>query len=254
MKKRIILIFFIIISTITIFLLWPKLKEPILVTVQFDEVTETLYVTYLVDKNQHKTYVMEVAHIEKGFWPLRSGEKGDIEIPKVLASQNGYELKEDIVELREHDLEYLRSLEENIVPVSIAFYNHYTREGYVIEVPMVLLKSENEGSAIKNDQELQYKYTAMKDETITSINNYHSVAKTFYKVNGEIVDLPVTLEKGNTLDILIKEPYKISSNDKLLFELNFNDGTTITKNIKMTEPIPKGYLKQIVERSATLQK
>ena len=76
---------------------WPKthLKEPVVISVQFDEAAKTLVVSYTVEQDD-STSVMKIAHDTKGFYPPRSNRNGDGETDytQVLAKQNGYELRE----------------------------------------------------------------------------------------------------------------------------------------------------------------
>ncbi|MFE4354324.1 hypothetical protein [Peribacillus butanolivorans] len=94
MKKWIIIL--VVIIALGTYFAWPKthLKEPVVMSVQFDEVAKTLAVSYIVEQDD-STYVMEIAHDTKGFYPPRSNGNGDGETDytQVLAKQNGYELQ-----------------------------------------------------------------------------------------------------------------------------------------------------------------
>ncbi|MCK2020510.1 hypothetical protein [Peribacillus frigoritolerans] len=56
---------------------WPRtLEEPVVMSVRFDEAAKTLAVSYIVEQDD-STYVMELAHDTKGFYPPRSNGNGD---------------------------------------------------------------------------------------------------------------------------------------------------------------------------------
>ncbi|MFE3577633.1 hypothetical protein [Lysinibacillus sp. NPDC059133] len=245
MKKSIIIL--VVIGAIGVYWFWPKahVEEPIVMSVQLDEVSKTLAVSYIVEQN-NDTYLMEIAHNTKGFYPPRNSGNwdGETNFTEVLAVQNGYELREDVVELTDEQLSYFLSLEERTLPVEISFENYSP-----IDTTLVLLMEGEAVDVIKNDDLLRYTYTSSKDETIDSIGHYDSVATISFEQNNEEVDFPLTLTQGSSVDILINEPYKLSSKDKLLLEITMIDGQSVTNNILMTRSIPKGYLKQIVKEA-----
>jgi hypothetical protein len=245
MKKWIIILSAII--AIGAYFVWPKanLEKPIVMSVQFDEVTKTMAVSYIVGQD-NDTYVMEVPYETKGFYPPRTN--GDLDgktnITQVLTAQNGYELREEVVKLTDDQLNYFRSFEGRALPVQISFKNYSP-----IETILVLLMEDEAADATKIDNTLRYTYTSPKDVTIDSIGHYDSVAMISFEQNGEEVVFPLTLTKGRTVDIIIHDPYKLSSRDRLLLEITMIDNQPILKNILMTESIPKGYLKKIVKES-----
>jgi hypothetical protein len=242
MKKWIIILVVIIIALGTYFA-WPKthLKEPVVMSVQFDEAAKTLAVSYIVEQDD-STYVMEIAHDTKGFYPPRSNGNwdGETDYTKVLAKQNGYELREDIVELTDDQLMYFLSLEGRVVPVDISF------EAYSpIETILVLLLKDEAVEVTKKDEALLYTFTAPEDITIDSIGHYDSVSSIFF----EEAEFPLVLTRGQSVDVLIHEPYKLSSQDELLLEITTTKDQSFTKHFRLTQSIPKGYLKQIVNEA-----
>ena len=68
MKKSIIIL--VVIGAIGVYWFCPKahVEEPIVMSVQLDEVSKTLAVSYIVEQN-NDTYLMEIAHNTKGFPP-----------------------------------------------------------------------------------------------------------------------------------------------------------------------------------------
>ncbi|MBG9456191.1 hypothetical protein ABE61_19635 [Lysinibacillus sphaericus] len=245
MKKSIIIL--VLIAAIGVYRFCPKahVEEPIVMSVQLDGVSKTLAVSYIVEQN-NDTYLMEIAHNTKGFYPSRNSGNwdGKTNFTKVLAVQNGYELREDVVELTNEQLSNFLSFEGRTLPVELSFANYSP-----IETTLALLMAGETVDVIKIDDMLRYKYTSSKDETIDSIGHYNSVATISFDQNNEEVVFPLTLTKGSSVDILIHEPYKLSSKDKLLLEITMIDGQSVTKNILMTKSIPKGYLKQIVKEA-----
>ncbi|PEZ74710.1 hypothetical protein [Bacillus sp. AFS017274] len=240
MKKWIIILVVIIIAIGTYFA-WPKthLKEPVVMSVQFDEAAKTLAVSYIVEQDD-STYVMEIAHETKGFYPPRSNGDGETDYTQVLAKQNGYELREDIVELTDDQLEYFLSLDGRAVPVDISF------EAYSpIETILVLLLKDEGVEVTKQDEALLYTYTAPEDITIDSIGHYDSVAT----ISFEEAVFPLALKKGKSVDVFIHEPYKLSSQDELLIEITTTKDQSYTKHFRLTQSIPKGYLKQIANEA-----
>ncbi|MFU2015589.1 hypothetical protein ACM6Q7_11030 [Peribacillus butanolivorans] len=76
MKKWIIIL--VVIKALGMYFAWPKthLKKPVVMSVQFDEAAKTLAVSYIVEQDD-STYVMEIAHDTKGFYPPSSNGYGD---------------------------------------------------------------------------------------------------------------------------------------------------------------------------------
>ena len=98
-----------VLLAIVLYFLWPKasLDGPIVVSAQIDESAKTITISYITTKND-KTYLMEVAVDEKGFYPIRTNGNwdGETETTDVLVTQNGYELREDVIKLTEEELTY----------------------------------------------------------------------------------------------------------------------------------------------------
>lgn len=230
-----------------VYFAWPKvnLEEPVIMSVQFDEATKTLAVSYIVDQDDD-TYVMEIAHNTKGFYPLRPNihEDGITDLTQVLAAQNGYELREDVVKLTDDQLAYFLSLEGRVLPVQISFEDYSP-----IETTLVLLLEDEAADVAKDHHLLRYTYTSPEDVTIDSIGHYDSAATISFEQNREEAVFPLTLKQGDTVDIIIHEPYKLSLKDRLLLEITTTENQSFSKNILMTEAIPEGYLKQMVEES-----
>lgn len=240
--KKWIIILVIIIATGTYFA-WPKthLEEPIVMSVQFNEAAKTLSVSYIVEQDD-STYVMEIAHDTKGFYPPRSNGNwnGRTDYTQVLAKQNGYELREDNVELTDDQLMYFLSLEGRAVPVDISFKAYSP-----IESILVILLKDEAVEVTKQDEALRYTFTALEDITIDSIGHYDSVAT----ISFEEAVFPLVLTKGHSVDVLIHEPYKLSSHDELLLEITTTKDQSFTQHFRMTQSIPKGYLKQIANEA-----
>ncbi|MFE6168643.1 hypothetical protein ACFVP8_12355 [Viridibacillus arvi] len=235
----------IIVGIVGCYFAWPNtnLEKPIVMSVQMDEASKTLSVSYIVDKNDN-TYVMEIGHNTKGFYPPRTSGYWDgiTNYTNVLAAQNGYELREDVVELNEGQLYYFLSLKGTVLDADISFENYSP-----IKAVLILLKKDERANAIKHNETLHYSFTAQKDMTLNTIRHYHNISSISTQKDGEDSEFPLTLRKGNSVDIIIHNPYIINSKDKLLLEFITKNNQRISKNILMTESIPKGYLKKVVE-------
>ena len=242
MKKSIIIL--LVMAAIGVYWFWPKthVKEPIVMSVQVDEVSKTLAVSYIVEQG-NDTYLMEIAHNTKGFYPPRTSGNwdGKTNFTQVLATQNGYELREDIIELTDEQVSYFLTFKGGTLPVNISF-NDYSS----IKTTLILLLEDEAVDVIENENTLRYTYTPLKDETIDLIGHYDSVATISFEQDNAAIDFPLTLTQGQSVDVIIHDPYKLSSNDKLLLEIVTKDNQAVTKNISMTQSIPKGYLRQIV--------
>lgn len=226
--------------------LWPKahVNQPIIMSAQLNEGTKTIEVSYIVEKN-NATYLDVVARDENKFYTPKAGGNWNDKTytTNVLVTQDGFELREDIVQLTDEQFAYFLSLEDH---ASIA---EFTFAGYQpITKTLAILLEEEAVEVTKEEDALRYTYTATSDETIEDIGHYDSVAGISFEQNNREVTFPLTLKKGESVAILFSETYKFSSNDKLLLEIVLADGERITKNIAMTQSIRKGYLKEIVER------
>jgi hypothetical protein len=135
---------------------------------------------------------------------------------------------------------YFLSLDGRAVPVDISF------EAYspIDTILVLLLKDEGVG-VTKQDEALLYTYTAPEDITIDSIGHYDSVAT----ISFEEAVFPLTLKRGQSADVFIHEPYKLSSHDELLLEITTTKDQSFTKHFRLTQSIPKGYLKQIANEA-----
>lgn len=242
MKKFIIIL--LVIAAMAVYWIWPNahVKEPIVMSVQVDEVSKTLAVSYIVDKG-NDTHLMEIAHNKKGFYPPRTNGywDGETNFTQVVATQNGYELREDVIELTDEQVSYFLDFKGGTLPVDISF-NDYSP----IQTILIVLLKDEAVDVVEEEHTLRYTYSPLKDETINVIGHYDSVATISFEQDHKQVDFPLTLTQGQSVDVIIHDPYKMSSNDKLLLEIETNDHQEITKNISMTQAIPKGYLKQIV--------
>lgn len=226
-----------------IYFAWPKtqIKEPIVMSVQFDEAAKTLTVSYIVAKDDH-TYVMQIAHDTQGFYPPRSSGNwdGKTDYTQVLATQNGYELREDTVELTDIQLDYFQSFEHGTLPVDISFENYSP-----IQTILILLLEDDAARAVKTEDKLRYTFTAPEDVTIENIGHFDTAAT----ISFEDTALPLTLSKGQSTDIFIHGAYQRSSHDKMLLQIEIANGKSFTYHFPMTEPIPEGYLRQMVKET-----
>ena len=237
MKKWIVILMVII--AIGAYFAWPKthVKEPIMTSVQLDEATKTLAVSYIVEQDDN-THIMEISHDTKGIYHDRSNDNGNGEnTPNVLATQDGYELREEIVDLTDDQLAYFLSLEERTVYVDISFEDYSP-----IETSLVLLLKDEAVEVTKHGEGLLYTFTAPEDMTIKTIGHYDSEALISF---GE-TEFPFDLKKGQSVDVQINEPYKLSTDDKLLMEIITKKNQSFTQHFRLTEDIPQGYLKLIV--------
>ena len=161
MKKSIIIL--LVIAAIGLYWFWPKthVKEPIVMSVQIDEVSKTLAVSYIVEQG-NDTYLMEIAHNTKGFYPPRTSGNwdGETNFTQVLATQDGYELREDVIELTDEQVSYFLNFKGGTLPVDISF-NDYSP----IETILILLLKDEAVDVIENENTLRYTYTPLKDET-----------------------------------------------------------------------------------------
>jgi len=222
---------------------WPKasVKEPIVMSVQFDEAAKTLAVSYIVAKDD-QTYVMQIAHDTQGFYPPRSSGNwdGKTDYTQVLATQNGYELREDTVELTSDQLDYFQSFEHGTLPVDISFENYSP-----IQTILILLLEDEAAQAVKQDDKLRYTFIAPEDVTIENIGHFDTAAT----ISFEDTALPLTLSKGQSTDIFIRGAYQLSSHDEMLLQIEVANGQFFTYHFPMTEPIPEGYLRQMVKEA-----
>lgn len=234
--KRWILVVGIVVIGIVAYLAWPKagLEEPIVMSVQFDEMSKTLAISYIVSQSDH-TFIKGVSYDTKEFYSPRSGDES-----QVLVKEDGYELREDVVDLSEEQLAYLGSLEARTLPVDILFDTYSPVETILV----LLLKDETtEVTEItEQDEELIYTFIAPEDLTIYSIGHYDSVAT----ISFEEDKMPLVLKKGQSTEVFIHEPYKFSTNDELLLEITTINDQVYTQHFSLKQPIPKGYLKRIV--------
>lgn len=234
---------FIVFLAAGVYLLWPKasIENPIILSAQMDEAAKTIAVSYLTTAKD-KTYLMEVAVDKRGYYPAPTDKIGENRDTKVLASQNGYQLREDVIHLSERQLAYFDELSGR-APLAAISYENYTP----IETILVILKKDEAAEGIIKENSLHYTFTAPETMSINTIGHYDSVATLRYLYNGSEPSFPIELKPGDTLNLFFDPPYKLASQDELLLEIETTDGKYYTKHLETTLEIPDGYLKQLAD-------
>ena len=236
MKKLIVVC--VLLAAIAAVWLWPKekVKQPILLSAQLDEELQTIEVSYIVDQ-RNDTYLTSVDLEGFTLSNMNTSET------KVLAKQRGYELREDVIMLTSEQLETLLSKD---VRTPIA---KFTFESYepVTESLIVLLQNEKVQAEKGDNDDLVYTYVADKDMVLTNIGHYDSASSISFTYNDEEIQFPLTLQKGDEVQVIINWPISLASKDKLLLEFMLENDERITKHIATMNEMPKDYLEQMVE-------
>lgn len=208
-----------------------KLEAPVVTSVQFDEMTKTLAVSYVVSKKD-PTYMTGMQIDQEEMYVA-----GEHQQDQVLVLQNRYELREVIIPLSDEKVAYFSSVEGRTLPVDLSFEGHS-----LVETILVVLL-ENEAVEVKAEgEQLVYTFTAPEDMTIQTIGHYDSVAMISFEEERN----PFVLKKGESTKITIHEPYQLGTTDEVLLEIMTNDDKSYTVHFLLTEDIPKGYLKKIM--------
>jgi hypothetical protein len=236
MKKLIIVC--ILLAAIVAVWLWPKeeVKQPILLSAQLDEALQTIEVSYIVDQ-RNDTYLTSIEL--EGYTYLATNERKT----KVLAKQRGYELREDVIMLTNEQLDSLLSKDWRIPMATFSFEDYPP----LTESLIVLLKNEAAQAEKVDNDKLVYTYVADKDMELTNIGHYDSASLISFTHNDEEIQFPLTLKKGDEVQVAINGPISLATNDKLLLELMLENDERITKHIATTNEMPKDYLEQMVE-------
>ncbi len=239
-----------ILSVLLAYWLWPKanIENPIVVSVQVMESTSTMTVSYITAKKDD-THLMEVAVNGKGFYPLSRKENGaegrNNQVPRELATQNGYQLREATIKLDTEELAYLLSNESSRTFSADFSFDNYSP----IKAKGILLLEDEAAEGSIDQEQLHYKFTAPESMTVYTVGHYSSVATVSWSLNSREVKLPFEMEKGDTLDIHFAGPYQLGSMDELLVEIQTADDTYYTRHLKETVQLPDGYLKQLVNEN-----
>ena len=235
MKKIIVLI--LVTVAIAAYTFWPKahVEEPVIMSVEVNEADKTLRIAYIVEKKSET----RLTNIQYDTLRILPTEANDVQ---VLETQNGYALREESMALTDEQLTYVLSFGGGTLPVNVSF-----DADLLIETIAIIVRQNEAVEAVEDGDMLRYTYTAASDETIRVIGHFDSAALISFEQNGTATDFPLTLTTGQSVDVLIHEPYKLSSDDHLLLEIVTTD-KTITKNIALTQPMPTGYLKEAVQQ------
>lgn len=235
----------IVLLVVVLYFLWPKasLDGPIVVSAQIDELAKTITISYITTKND-KTYLMEVAVDEKEFYPIRTDGNwdGETETTGVLITQNGYELREDVIKLTEEELTYFDKYTGGALPVDISYENYAP-----VETILIVLRADETAEGVVEEDRLRYTFTAPDAMSISSIGHYDSVAFLSYSQNGIEPKIPFKMEQGDTIDLFFSNPYKMGTRDSLLLEIETIEGKQYMRHLEVTAQLPDGYLKQIAE-------
>lgn len=236
MKKIIIVV--LVTVAIAAYTFWPKahVEEPVIMSLQVNEADKTLRIAYIVEKKR-ETRLTNIQYDTTSIVPT---EANDVQ---VLETQNGYALREESMALTDEQLTYVLSFGGGTLPVNVSF-----DDDLPIETIAIIVRQNEAVEAVEDGNMLRYTYTAASDETIRVIGHFDSAALISFEQNSTATDFPLTLTAGQSVDVLIHEPYKLSSDDHLLLEIVTTD-KTIQKNIALAQPMPKGYLKEAVRNA-----
>ncbi|MBT2583337.1 hypothetical protein [Planococcus sp. ISL-109] len=232
------LVMLLLVITMGGYSLWPKahVKAPVVVSAQVDEEAGTMTVSYITTKRD-KTFLTDVMVEGSGFYPDETA------VTQELAEQNGYQLREDEIELSEEDLAFFYGFSGYAIPVSISYENHAPNETLLI----VLSGEEAVEGTMEEDLTLRYSFTAPEEMAVASVGHYDSSASLSYEQNGKVPKLPLEMKKGDRLDILLHETVKLGSDDRVLVEIQTTEDTYYKMHLKETVPLPEAYLKRLVK-------
>lgn len=235
----------VVLLALFLYLLWPKasMDGPIVVSAQIDESAKTMTISYITTKKD-ETYLMEVAVDGRGFYPLRTNGNwdGKSETTDVLATQNGYELREDVIELTDEAVTYFDKYTGRGLPADISYADYAP-----VETILIRLLTDEKAEGVIEEDGLHYTFTAPDTIAVSSIGHYDSVAYLSYSQNGIEPKFPIKMEKGDKINLLFDTPIKMSSKDALLVEIDTIEGKQYTRHLELTAQLPEGFLKQVVD-------
>lgn len=207
-----------------------------------DEKSKTLAISYITT-NKDQTYLEKARVDERSFYP-----PGTFKIQKVdtgnttsLINQDGYQLREDVINLTEEDLAYFESFTARTPLVSVSYKDYAP-----VETILIVLKEKEAVEGTLEGTNLHYTFTAPEPMAIRIIGHYDSAALLSYSQNGKKPKFPLELKQGDSVDLLFSDPYNLASNDELLLEIETTDEKKFSRHLKTTMEIPDGYLKQLV--------
>ena len=226
-----------------IYFIWPKaeVKEPVVMSAQVDEAKGTMEISYITAKRDN-TYLTEVAVEGEELYriPVSGEKKEGVAKTDELLVQNGYQLRENIIELNDEQLKYFQDLSGGAPLVTLSYKDYEP-----IKTILVLLKEDETAEGTVDEHQLTYTFTAPEEMSVSTIGHYDSVATIGYSQNGKELKLPADLKQGEEIDLSFSSPYNLASNDKLLLEIQTTDGKYYRKNLATPVEVPHGYLKQL---------
>lgn len=235
----------VVLLAVFLYLLWPKasMDGPMVVSAQIDESAKTMTISYITTKKD-ETYLMEVAVDGKGFYSLRTNGNwdGESETTDVLATQNGYELREDVIELTDEAITDFNKYTGRGLPADISYADYAP-----VETILIMLRTDEEAEGVVEEDGLHYIFTAPETISVSSIGHYDSVAYLSYSQNGIEPKFPIKMEKGEKINLLFDTPIKMGSRDALLLEIDTTEGKQYTRHLELTAQLPDGFLKRIVD-------
>ena len=219
-----------------------SVEKPVVVSAQMNEKNQEIAISYITTKRDQTPLTKAVVN-EKSFYPTENPKEQDEKngASEILASQNGYQLREDVIKLTEKELKYFVELSGRAPLVSVSYKDYAP-----VETILVVLREDEAAEGIIKGDDLHYTFTADEPMDITTMGHYDSSALLRASGNDGEPTLSAKLKKGESIDVIFSEPYKLASNDELLLEIQTADGKNYIKHLETTLEIPEGYLKQIV--------
>lgn len=244
MKKFLIaLVIIILVGGIYWFIPKATVEKPLIVSAQLDSTTKTIDITYIVNK-KNPTFIESFTYGEFSYYneKINPTLAMDQDETKVLTTQNGLELRELKVFLSDERMKLFEQQGVYVFMTEFMFKSYEPMSESIIYIPNEVTEAEKYDKTT-----IRYTYVAEVEETIEIIGHYEKQSTISYEQNGKQVNLPVNLMPGDKLEIYIHDPYQLSSKHQLLLEIVKGNGEIVTKQIALTFPIPKGYLKKLVE-------
>lgn len=227
----------------SVYSLWPKasVEIPVVVSAQLNEENNTISISYITTKKD-ETYLMSAEVDGEIFYPAKNSDKENAEsVPtKNLLSQQGYQLREDVIKLTENEIDHFDQMGHTLL-VAISYKDYAP-----IETILIVLKENEAAQGVIKEDVLNYTFIAPEPMSITTIGHYDSVATLGYLQNDKEPKFPIQLEQGETIDIQFSPPYNLALNDELLLEIETVDGKYYRRHLKTTLNVPENYLKQLV--------
>ena len=214
----------------------PQPTSPIIISSQYDEENGQIEMSYLVDAKSDTR--LERMNVEGEIITIKKSMK-----EKVFVAQSGYELRTVSIPVSKNLQRVLTVKEQRFGTIEYAFKNEKT----TLSMLFVMLAQESK-EAEEADGALTIDIKPVNEKVITAIHSYNSKGEVSTTIADEPLQLPHQVIGNEIILMTFEKGYKLAPNDRVLFEINYADGSREFINVKLQQKAKGNVLKKFVKQ------